>query len=139
MAAFHCDDSHWPLFRISVTSSAMNDAEFMAFLATVDGLPLRGNRFAMLVDVRVAEPLSAQRRRIIGKHVEAFNARHPGAMVGTAIVMSSAIWRGVFTAINWLLRHPQKIRAFTTIAEAEAWLRAELREPPAPAPLPGRE
>ncbi|HTV20922.1 MAG TPA: STAS/SEC14 domain-containing protein [Polyangiaceae bacterium] len=128
MTAPHYDDKDWPLFRATVPRTEMDDDEFMAFVTTLDELPLRGGKFAVLLDVRASPPLSATRRQLLGERGNASYARYPGAMTGMAIVMSSAIQRGIFTAIHWMMRQPQQVKAFASIGEAETWLRARLRE-----------
>lgn len=128
MAAPDYDERDWPLLRVVLSSDDMNDAEFMTFVATLDGLPRRGDRFAVLLDVRSAPPLVPSRRQLLAKHGDAAYARHPGAMAGMAIVMTSALQRGIFTAIQWMMRKPSPVRAFASSREAEAWLGARLRE-----------
>jgi hypothetical protein len=43
-------------------------------------------------------------------------------MVGMAVVMSSAIERGVFTAITWAAGSTFPSRAFSAPEDAERWL-----------------
>jgi hypothetical protein len=133
------DDSDWPLFRVFLPAVDLSDEVFLAFVDRLDRLPLRGNKFAVLLDVRSAPPLSAKRRQLLSERGNASYERYPGAMVGMAVVMSSAIQRGIFTAIHWMMRQPRQVRAFASIGEAEAWLDARLRESGARARLASGE
>ena len=64
----------------------------------------------------------------MAEHANASFARYPGLMVGLAVVMSSPVQRGIFTAIQWLIRRSNVSRAYATLPEAEAWLLSRLRE-----------
>ena len=121
------DDSDWPLFRISMPEAELSEAAFATLVDTMDGLFLRGRRFAVLLDARLAPPLSAKRRQLLGERGDAAYARHPGMMVGFACVMRSPVQRGIFTAIHWLTRRNRHARAFSIVTEAEAWLSSRLR------------
>ncbi len=127
MVAPRYDDSDWPLFRVSLPEAELSDADFAGLADTLDGLFLRGRRFAVLLDARSAPPLSAKRRQLLGERGEAAYARHPGMMVGFASVMSSPVQRGMFTAIHWLTRRNREVRAFSSVSEGEAWLSSRLR------------
>lgn len=121
------DDGQWPIYRVTMGPIDLDDREFATFMATLDGLFERGQRFGVLLDVRQAPVLSAKRRQAVGEHAKATFERFPGRCVGIAVVLSSALQRGVFTAIHWFLRGTHPSRSFATVSEAQAWLAAELR------------
>jgi hypothetical protein len=128
MPAPRYDESRWPLFSVCLPQSDLDDGEFGAFLDKLDGLNQRMHRFAVLLDARAAPPLAPKRRKLIAARANAAQERHPGLMVGFAVVLSSPVQRGVFTAIHWLLRRSDATRAFATMADAEAWLSSRLSE-----------
>jgi hypothetical protein len=128
MAAPLYDDSQWPLVRIRLPA-ALPAAELVASLDYIDALFLRGGRFAVLFDVRDAPPLTAPQRKLVAERSNAMYARHPTRMAGMALILSSAIQRGVVTAIQWLAKGGFPTRAFARVAEGEAWLRAQLDVP----------
>jgi hypothetical protein len=105
----------------------MSDEGFAGLLCTLDGLFRRGERFGILLDVRRSPGLSARRRQLVGEHAKASFARFPGRCAGVAVVMSSSIHRGVFTALHWFLRGTLPSRAFATVLDGESWILAELR------------
>lgn len=125
MATPTYDDRQWPLVRIRLAQD-LSEQEFEAALDYIDALFLRGQRFAVLLDVRTAAPLTAPQRKAVAERSNASYARHPTRLAGMAIVMSSALQRGVFTAIQWLCKESHPTRAFADIAPAEDWLRARL-------------
>jgi hypothetical protein len=122
------DDSRWPLYRITLPDGALSDHEFDNFVATLDALYERGQRYAILLDARSAPPLDAKRRQILGERGKAISARRPERLSGFAVLLSSQLQRGIFTAIQWVARMHDRARAFATVGEAETWLLSKLRE-----------
>ncbi|AUX47620.1 uncharacterized protein SOCE26_091420 [Sorangium cellulosum] len=120
------DDSSWPLFRVILPEEQLSDQEFAELADTLDGLFLRGGKFAVLMDARAAPPLAAKRRQVLGARAAASYARHPGQMAGLAVVLRSPLQRGIFTAIHWIVRPPHEAQAFSTLADAEEWLLSRL-------------
>jgi hypothetical protein len=128
MAAPIYDDSAWPLVRIRLPAE-LAASEFEASLDYIDSLFLRGQRFAVLLDVRDAPPLSAPQRKLVADRSNAMYARYPTRLAGMALMLSSALQRGIFTAIRWLIPRGYPTRAFAGTVEAERWLRAQLAVP----------
>lgn len=126
MRAPSYDDSEWPLFRIRLARLAMSETEFLAYLKKVDDLFLRGDRFAVLIDAREAPLHTAKERQEIARHMRASHARWPYRLAALAIVMTSPLQRGTFTAINWLAGPTHPIRPFRGMHDAEVWLRQML-------------
>lgn len=126
MPAPSYDDSEWPLFRIRLSRFAMSEEEFLAYLKTVDDLFLRGERFALVIDARDAPVHTPRERQEIARHMRASHARYPYRLAAMGVVMSSAVQRGIFTAINWLAGPTYPIRPFRAMRDAEVWLRQML-------------
>lgn len=120
------DESKWPLYRVYLPETALSHPEFLELLDTLDGLYLRAQHFGVLLDARAAPPLSAKERGLAAERGNNAEARYPGLLVGFAVVLSSPLQRGVFTAIHWLLKRSQTTRAFASTAAAEAWLSSRL-------------
>jgi hypothetical protein len=127
MGAPHYDTSRWPLVVVTPAGEQMTDAEFASYLDWMDKLFLRGGQFAVLLDSRRAPPLAAKRRQIIGQRHKAIVERHPGRLVAFAFIISSAMQRGIFTAILWITRSSDTTRVFSSLSEGEAWLISQLR------------
>jgi hypothetical protein len=98
----HC----WPLF-ITVLPPAFELAELNTYIAEVNELYKRQQRFATLVDTSLVTgiPSASQRKHLADwqiatvDHIRRYN-------VCTALVIRSAAVRGGITAINWLFRPP---------------------------------
>jgi hypothetical protein len=132
------DTSAWPLCRISMPRVAMTATEFEQHLQYIGNLFRRSEPFGLLIDARGGAPPSARERQAIGQRMREWFERSPRGMVGMAVVLSSAIERGVFTAITWAAGKTYPSRAFGTPEEAERWLRAALDQRSPPAPVPPR-
>jgi hypothetical protein len=109
-----------------MASAAMTPVEFQDHLDSLSHLFARATPFAILIDCRGASPPSARERQTIGARMRRWHQDHPGQLVGLGVVLSSAIERGVFTAISWAAGKGSPARAFATPQDAEAWLLAEL-------------
>jgi hypothetical protein len=107
--------------------AAMTPTEFQDHLDVLTRLFDRAAPFAILIDCRGASPPSARERQKIGACMRQWQRDHPGQLVGLGIVLSSAIERGVFTAITWAAGPGFPSRAFGAPEDAEAWLLAELK------------
>jgi hypothetical protein len=75
--------------RIRLPASGLPPEEFEAFLNYIDGLFTRGQRFALVLDVRDAPPIDPARRKSIAEHSAATNQRYPsrcndGVMTGVS-------------------------------------------------------
>jgi hypothetical protein len=123
------DDSAWPVFRVRLAPVAMPDDEFARYLEQIDKLFLRGERFALVIDAREAPAHTAKERQEIAKHMRASFERYPHRLAALAIVLESALQRGIFTAINWLAGPTYPTRSFRTQMDAEVWLRQMLEIP----------
>jgi hypothetical protein len=133
----HFDEAAWPFVVVRWPSRALADPEFSAAIAQIASYFERGERFGLIMDIREAPLLSAERRRQIAEQMDEDRRRHLGRLVGIAIVTSSPIQRGIMNAINWLRQHQDPpSQGFRDVAAALAWLRqryrattAQVREP----------
>src|SRR5690349_4867859 len=106
----------------------MTPAELDACLDALERFFARATPLTILIDTRGAPPPSARERQAIAARYRAWQRDYPSQLVGLAVVLTSAIGRGVFTAILWAVGQGFPARAFGTPADAEAWLRAALQE-----------
>jgi hypothetical protein len=127
VAAPTYDESEWPLFRARMPSTALSEAEFSGWLERLDQLFRRGERFALLLDVRDAPLPTATERQDVAKLLRTWHSRHPYRMAAQAVVLKSALQRGILTAILWLAGPSYPTRPFSRRVDAETWLRDMLR------------
>lgn len=116
------DGTRWPLFRIRLPPTALSEEQFEDFLQRIDALFLRGEQFAVVIDARGAPPPTPRERQEIGKRVRLAYGRYPTRLLAMALVLDSALQRGIFTAINWISGPAYPSRAFDAPGAAEAWL-----------------
>ena len=126
MAAPIYDMSGWPLCRVSWPLT-MDDGELDAHWHYLDTLLLKGEPFAVLIDAREAARPSSRQRQTMGRRTAQNFQRYPLGITGIALVLSSAIERGVLTAINWLSGPAYPTRVFSTPEEAAIWLHGTMR------------
>jgi len=120
------DTSRWPLCRVSLPSVAMTPAELSGCLDTLESYFANATPLAISIDARGASPPSARERQGIASRYRQWQRDYPGQLAGMAVVLTSAIERGVFTAIIWAVGHGFPARAFGAPEDAEAWLLAAL-------------
>jgi len=126
MAAIDVDDTRWPLVVIRWPSGAIAETDVEEFLRRSVSHLGRHERFASLHDGVRASGLDSKGRKRMSDHVNANRELLKRWHVAAAIVSSSAMVRGVVTAVNWLSPPPFPQRQFATREEAEAWLRGML-------------
>jgi hypothetical protein len=117
------DDSAWPLV-VGVCPENIRDASIPPLIAFFDRVHAKKERFATVIDTRPLKTMpSAKWRRDITSWAsdpttEAASYRFN---VGTAIVISSALARGVFVALGWLRKPASPVHAHGSMSEATEW------------------
>jgi hypothetical protein len=131
------DYSGWPIFVIRMPPRALSPDALRIHLIACREPFLRGQPFCMLIDMGDHPALPASQRKAVGEAMKADTERYPGLQIGMAIVVRSALARGVMTAINWIARTPFAFAAFDDEGVARRWLLDRLsRKAAAAAPGP---
>lgn len=120
------DRSEWPLLRIRMPAAGLSPSELDAHLEVLRALFSNGERFAFIIDARGAKPLEARQRQALGRLLKGSFVRDPLVVAGIGVVLSSALERGILTAVTWAAGRTYPMRAFATPEEAASWLRALL-------------
>jgi hypothetical protein len=107
---------------VTMPRGGMSKQEFDAHLAYVEGLLLKGERFALLVDARGAQPLQALQRQALAGLLQRSFERDPLLLAGLGFVLGSAVERGILTAIFWAAGPSYPRQTFRTPEEAAEWL-----------------
>jgi hypothetical protein len=122
------DETAWPFVIVRWPPQTLSGSEFSAALARVSRYFDRGQHFGLVMDIRQAPMLSAERRRLIAEKIDEDRRLYAGRLVAIAIVTSSSFHRGIMNAINWLRQHPDPpMQGFADVAEALTWLRQRHR------------
>lgn len=121
-------DTHdLPLVRISypVLLTEVDVQEYASRL----GHLLAQSCIGTVVDIRLLDPnaVGAADRQYLAAAMDATTRAHPNKLIAEAIVMDSAILRGLYTAYCWIRKDTSyRSRAFGDPAEAEVWVLSEL-------------
>ena len=122
----HFDESRWPVVIVTPPPTPLDEAGLEAHCKQAFGYFERGQSFAWVFDVRKAAQLTASQRRIIAEATDASRMRHPDLSCAAAVILSSAVQRGVVKAINWMTRQPVPTEVFATVEQGVAWASAYL-------------
>jgi hypothetical protein len=124
------DESRWPIVIVKTPPHVVDAATFHEECKRAFGYYERGEAFALIYDVRESPPLPAEQRRIVAEFTDRYSAQYPNVRMVTAIVVASAVQRGVVKAINWLTRQPVPVGVVGTVDEAITWCQHALAAPP---------
>lgn len=112
------------------------DEEFEAYLADCDALLRRREPYGVIFDARRAAPIGPKLR----KRMVAWLARNDAMLrvyiVANAMVMETALQRGVFRAILWMRPLPFPYSVETSLEGARAFVNARLAARGCPTPPP---
>src|SRR5262245_23892843 len=100
------DEGQWPALVVTLPAKPLDSAAFEKYVTDVSAYYVRGQAFGYVFDIRRAPPFSANQRRRIADEIERSAARHPNVRVFVAVVIDSAIQRGIVKAITWLTPQP---------------------------------
>jgi hypothetical protein len=121
------DEGRAPILYITYRGQIAN-AEVQRVVDAVPRWTGRGAPFAIVVNTLEAEPLSAEQRRMLATTLNEDGKAQERTLRACAVILRSAVMRGVLTALTWLSRPTFPIETFATVAEGEAWVRRKLAE-----------
>jgi hypothetical protein len=115
------DVSLWPLVLVSMPSRLQID-DIVYLQESYEHVFAMPTRHALIVDTTTLEsiPDATLRRRM--KDFE--DGRRPiirERNIGSAIVLSSSVARGAYTALRWISPQPAPNKAFSTVRDAARW------------------
>jgi hypothetical protein len=125
MSAIVVSSSAWPLVVVHFPPK-WERADWDASIEEVRALLARGERFALISNTIGSQTPNASERRRTADFFEANEAALRATVAGWAIATDSVLARGAITAITWLRAPPFPSATFATMAQAEAWCRAQL-------------
>ena len=109
------DFTHWP---ITIMTPPKWKDEYIEYYQ--EEVKRRGERYALVLDVRdTIKPNPAERKRLTNSLSKSeFNKKY---CVCCAMIFSSAITRGILTAVFWLHKPQYPIKVFATPEEGLEW------------------
>ena len=128
MSGFEFDDSLFPLVVVR-TPAQFEDADFAALFHRFEKNFQRGERYALLLDTTpVTTVPTAKQRAIISTWEKAHFDETRRWNVGTALVVTSALVRGVLTALAWIVPDETPRVHVGTEREGVEWCTKRLTE-----------
>lgn len=120
----HVDAAEWPVLRVTPPHQITDD-EMQAFLAWYRELVLRRREpFALVLDLRRTSGMTPRQRQMI---TDGMGGEESIYCRGTAMVFSSAVLRGILTAIFWIRKPRYPTRVFATVEDAGAFAHGLMR------------
>jgi hypothetical protein len=133
------DVSMWPLVLVTMPPTIrMNDIVYLQ--ESYEHVFAAPRRHALVVDTTTIESIPDATLR---RHMKAFEDGRRAIIreknIGSAIVLSSSLVRGAYTALRWISPQPAPNKAFSNVPEAARWcvegIEADGQEVPAAAYL----
>lgn len=113
-----------PRVMVVTTPPSLSDDEMRAFLRWHrEWMATRREPYTLVLDLRRTERLSPGQREMITNGMD----RSEQICLGTAMVFTSVVLRGVLTAIFWIRKPRYPTRVFGSLEEAERWARETAR------------
>jgi hypothetical protein len=119
------DDRDYPLIRIRALGES-RDEDILERLAFLERHLARPGKLALVFDTTGSKPIGARQRKMWTDWLTRHDARLRRNVAGVAMVVTSALMRGVFTGIFWVWQPPMPYAFTATAREADAWARARL-------------
>lgn len=123
------DSSRWPVVVISQVVAQLTDEERLSSLAEADALMEgRTGRYAVVLDNRLAGPLSPTQRSLVAEYGKRSAERVRIRCVGTAMVVSSEVMRMMVTAIQWQTGKMSETQVFDDLDAGTRWASERLAQ-----------
>ncbi|HLT37039.1 MAG TPA: hypothetical protein VK034_12160 [Enhygromyxa sp.] len=124
MNPFVADLRDWPILRMR---SPTSDVHIESFFSIIDDALSREAVFVSIHDTRGMPNLNAVQRRKFADYIQRREEPLGRWIAAHAVIVGSAIERGIVTAVLWLKPAPFPVKVFSTPQEAETWAIAKLR------------
>jgi len=121
------DETDKPLMRMTY-QGLCDDAEWQRHVDQMSEWARRGDHYAVVIDAREVGRVPATQRRGIVDWINRDRQHLKTNCAGGALIFSSPIQQGLWTAIAWVTPTPIPVKIFRDIPSAEAWLRGLLEE-----------
>jgi hypothetical protein len=121
------DERAWPIVVVTMPVEELTGADLLRHMDRMSSFSTRDTQFVQIIDVRTANSLSANGRRLVAERMDQDEEAHPRTLIGVAIVLATPLHRGIFKAISWLSRNPRPFEAFSEVEDAMVWGRSLLR------------
>jgi len=121
------DETDKPLMRMTY-QGLCDDAEWQRHVDQMSEWARRGDHYAVVIDAREVGRVPATQRRGIVDWINRDRQHLKTNCAGGALIFSSPLQQGLWTAIAWVTPTPIPVKIFRDIPSSEAWLRGLLEE-----------
>ncbi len=123
------DDSRWPVVVFTQVVPMLTDDERLSSLAVADALmESRPGRYAVVLDNRLASPLSPTQRSLLADYGKRAASRVRLRCVGTAMIVSTEVMRMMVTAIQWQIGRTSETQVFDELDAGIRWATERLTQ-----------
>jgi hypothetical protein len=127
MSKTRVDESRWPLVVFTAVGEQTHE-DFEAYLADCDRLLRRREAYGSIFDARRAAPIGPKLRKRMVEWLSRNDALLRAYLVGSGLVMSTPLQRGVFRAILWMRPLPYPYTVESSLEAARAFVCSRLLE-----------
>ncbi len=121
------DEKDKPLMRMTY-QGLCDDAEWKRHVDVMSDWARRGDPYAVVIDAREVGRVPPTQRRDIMEWINRDRQHLKMNCAGGALIFSSALQQGLWTAISWVTPSPIPVKIFRDLSSAEAWLHGQLQE-----------
>jgi hypothetical protein len=121
------DTSSWPIMVLTPTDN-VTDQSIEDFMTTFfEVVRTKKERYALIVDLRQKTNLSHKQRKYMTGELNRNKDFAEKYNAGTALIVNSAVVRGIMMSVFWLFspKHPTDV--FKTMEDAFVWANTRLR------------
>jgi hypothetical protein len=115
------DETRWPIAVVTVPHAALVPDEYSPYFDRLRAFYERGQRFAIVIDIRGAAEQTAEERRTIAERHDRYAEQYGGLLACVALILSSRVQRASMAVMSWLMRRPAPARGFADVEAGVAW------------------
>ena len=119
------DEREKPLMRMTY-EGVPDEAEWKQHIDIMSDWARRGEVYGVVIDAREVGRVSATQRRGIMDWITRDKQHLRTHCVGGALIFSSPLQQGLWTAISWVTPSPIPVKIFRDASAAEGWVREQL-------------
>ena len=134
-SAVELDESRWPILIITFTAMQSDefkgekgDAHAHRLNEAMKSIFARQQPFGLILDFSRSQSVSSSFRRILAEFEHEQVENFTRYVAADALVLSSALQRGAYTAYMWIAPIPYPAKAFEKRADAVEWVETKLAQ-----------
>lgn len=122
------DSSSWPICTVRFRDRKWTDEDVEVFLSELKATYDSGELHGMVVDARIHHLMNAAQRQRLVEYMKDYRPQAEALMKVMAVVVTSAMVRGAYTAVTWVYKPFWDIKLVKTPAEAVDYVVTRLEE-----------